>query len=205
MDLHGDSSCHSNNPPPKRKSTAIVKNKHLPPTGSSEVAPSGSKFVEMNQQKVTGGHDGDGYCESAGYTTETLPGATSSLQQTYGVDFNKEQPISEEERRNNAKPVLKEDAKYYVQTVQKIQLPVPGEFPLQSQKSTKPLDKSGTESNVNNPPRFPRKACVLYKNEQYGLDPKLLSLPRETKYLVKVRTEICPGRYVAKLELHCAR
>ena len=52
---------------------------------------------------------------------------------------------------------------------------------------------------------FPCKACLMYKNDQYSLDPKLLSLPRATKYLVKVRTEISPGCFMAKLELHCAR
>ena len=46
---------------------------------------------------------------------------------------------------------------------------------------------------------------MVYNKEQYNLDSKLLSLPRATKYLVKVRTEISPGRFMAKLELHCAR
>ena len=51
----------------------------------------------------------------------------------------------------------------------------------------------------------PRKACFVYGNEQYSLDAKLLSLPRATKYLVKERTKISPGRFMAKLALHCAR
>ena len=68
-----------------------------------------------------------------------------------------------------------------------------------------PVNNSMT-SNTNKPQRsFPRRACVVYKNEQYSLDPKLFSLPRATKYLVKVKTENSPGRFMAKLELHCAR
>ena len=55
------------------------------------------------------------------------------------------------------------------------------------------------------PPRFPRRACIVYKDEQYSLDAKLSTLPRVMKYLVKVRTEISPGRFMAKLLLRYAR
>ena len=49
---------------------------------------------------------------------------------------------------------------------------------------------------------LPRRACLVHHKEQYHLDNNLLSQPRATKYLVKVRTEISPGRFMAKLELH---
>ena len=52
---------------------------------------------------------------------------------------------------------------------------------------------------------FPRRACLVYNNEQYPLDHHLLSQSLATKYLVKVRTEIIPGRFMTKLQLHYAK
>ena len=52
---------------------------------------------------------------------------------------------------------------------------------------------------------FPRRACLVYNNEQYPLDCHLLSQSLATKYLVKVRTETSPGRFMTKLQLHYAR
>lgn len=74
------------------------------------------------------------------------------------------------------------------------------------QDKTKPPAKTVPSSSVNKSHRsLPRRACLVYLNDQYHLDHDLLSQPRATKFLVKVRTEISPGRYMAKLELHCSR
>ena len=74
------------------------------------------------------------------------------------------------------------------------------------QDKTKPPAKTVPSSSVNKSHRsFPHRACLVHLKEQYHLDHDLLLQPRATKYLVKVRTEISPGRYMAKLELHCSR
>ena len=73
------------------------------------------------------------------------------------------------------------------------------------QDKTKPPAKTVPSTNVDKAYRsLPRRACLVHLKEQYNLDHDLLSQPRATKYLVKVRTEISPGRYMAKLELHCS-
>ena len=46
---------------------------------------------------------------------------------------------------------------------------------------------------------LPYRACLVHHKEQYHLDKNLLSQPRATKYLVKVRTEVSSGRHMAKL------
>ena len=112
-----------------------------------------------------------------------LPKTAVSVSQHYGVESDSIQPFFSEE--NNIKCLLN--------------------MVVKENDVAKPSAKLGASLNVDRPPRFPRKACVVYKDEQYSLDAKLLSLPRATKYLVKVRTEISPGRFMAKLVLHCAR
>ena len=191
-----DGACHSNNPPPTRQSGVTASNKHLP---SASTAP--PETTGTSQQNDCSNDKDAGHC--SGYTTATLPGATVSLQQNYGIEFDKEQPVSEEEKRKNILPPSDKKADYFIEALHKDQLSVPGEPLLQSQKT---LAKSNSNTSfVDRPPRFPRRACVVYKDEQYSLDAKLLSLPASTKYLLKERKEICPGRYVAKLELHSAR
>ena len=77
--------------------------------------------------------------------------------------------------------------------------------PLVEDKTKSPA-KTVPSSSVNKSHRsLPHRACLVHLKEQYHLDHDLLSQPRATKYLVKVRTEISPGRYMAKLELHCSR
>ena len=144
------------------------------------------------------------------YSTDTLPGATGSHDQHYETDFGESVPISREETRKNVRAVFKEDdVDSILQSYQKTQItPTAIGNVLQPlvQDKTKPPAKTVPSSSVNKSHRsLPRRACLVYLNDQYHLDHDLLSQPRATKFLVKVRTEISPGRYMAKLELHCSR
>ena len=144
------------------------------------------------------------------YSTDTLPGATGSHDQHYETDFGESVPISREETRKNVRAVFKEDdVDSILQSYQKPQItPTAIGNLLQPlvQDKTKPPAKTVPSSSVNKSHRsLPRRACLVHLNEQYQLDHDLLSQPRATKFLVKVRTEISPGRYMAKLELHCSR
>ncbi len=51
---------------------------------------------------------------------------------------------------------------------------------------------------------LPMRACLVFNNEQYRLEANLLSQPEATKYLVKTRVEIEPGRYLTRLFLKCS-
>jgi len=168
-------------------------NSHLPPAVTQlDSLLSKPEFCREGQQKSS-------LTNSTGYTTSRIPGATQPLTQQYITDFDKKQPLSVEEISciSNKKSAC--DVQHKKQCTGTNKVP-PSTSQWTSQKTGKP---AANLSNTQKP--FPRRACLVYKNEQYSLDPKLLSLPRVTKYLVKQRTEICPGRYVAKLQLHCAR
>ena len=191
----------SQQPVPPQSSTTNTSTKHLPP--SLEVA---TPVLGATNDSLTGQDQTGGLTEATGYTTSSLPGATVSHFQHYGADFDKDQPLSREERRKDVQVVSKEkDVDTILESHRKDQISSSKKLSSELQATAKPSAKPRTSANVDRPPRFPRKACVVHKNEQYSLDPKLLSLPRATKYLVKVRTEISPGRFMAKLELHCAR
>ena len=186
---------------PPQSSTTSTSTKHLPP--SLEAA---TPLLGATNDSLTGQDQAGGLTEATGYTTSTLPGATVSHFQHYGTDFGAEKPLSKEEKRKDVQVVPKEkDVDTILESHRKDQISSSKKLSSELQATAKPSAKPRTSANVDRPPRFPRKACVVHKNEQYSLDPKLLSLPRATKYLVKVRTEISPGRFMAKLELHCAR
>ncbi|XP_065920927.1 uncharacterized protein [Dysidea avara] len=148
-------------------------------------------------------HDAGGLMETTSYATSTLPGTTESCSQHYGTGFDKDHPLSREESKKYVQLVPKEkDIGTILESHHTDEISLMKSSYLQV--TTKPSAIPRTSTNVGRPQRFPRRACVVYKNEQYSLDHELLSLPRATKYLVKVRTEISPGRFMAKLELHCA-
>ena len=113
--------------------------------------------------------------------------------------------------RKNVRPVPKEkDVDSLLQSYQKSQINstvTTGNIPpLLVRDKTKPSAKTVPSLSVNKSHRsLPRRTCLVHLKEQYHLDHNLLSQPRATKYLVKVRTEIVPGCYMAKLELHCSR
>jgi len=188
----------SQSPIPTQTSTST---KHLPP--NLEAATPG---VGATNDPLTVQDQASGLTEATGYTTSTLPDATGSHSQHYGTDFDKDQPLSREERRKDLKVVPKEkDVDTILESHHKNQTESQKKLSTELQATAKPSTKPKTFSNVDRPPRLPRRACIAYKSEQYSLDPKLLSLPKATKYLVKVRTEISPGCFMAKLELHCSR
>ncbi|XP_065919506.1 uncharacterized protein [Dysidea avara] len=192
----GGSSGYSTVPP-----QSSTTNKHLTPALEAAIP---DQRATLHNESLTGQNQAGGLTEATGYTTSTLPGATVSVSQHYGTDFDEDQPISREERRKDVTVVSKEkDVDSILKSHRKDEASRK-KLSSELQATAKPSAKPRTSANVDKPPRFPRKACVVYKNEQYSLDPKLLSLPRATKYLVKVRTEINPGRFMAKLELHCA-
>jgi len=183
---------------PTQLRTIDTSTKHLPP--SLEAATPG---VGAINDPLTVQDQASGLTEATGYTTSTLPGATGSHFQHYGTDFDKDQPLSREEGRKDVRVVSKEkDIDTILEAHRKDEVK---KLSTNLQATAKPSTKPKTSSNVDRPPRLPRRACIAYKSEQYSLDPKLLLLPRATKYLVKVRTEISPGRFMAKLELHCSR
>ena len=145
--------------------------------------------------------------QTTGYMTNKLPGATVSHDQHYETKFDEDTPpLSMEETRKKVRPVPKEnDVDSLLQSYQKT--------PTAVQNTSKPHVQDKTKSPATVPSSsinkshksLPRRACLVHHKEQYHLDKNLLSQPRATKYLVKVRTEISPGRYMAKLELQCSR
>ena len=180
----------SNDPSLTKSATPKVATKHLPPV--VEVEPDSSLI------------------KATGFATNQLPGATGSHDQHYETNFGGNVPISREETRKNVRAVFKEDdVDSILQSYQKPQItPTAIGNILQPlvQDKAKPPAKTIPSSSVNKSHRsLPRRACLVYLQDQYRLDHDLLSQPRATKFLVKVRTEISPGRYMAKLELHCAR
>ena len=144
------------------------------------------------------------------YSIDKLPGATASHDKHYEIDFGENIPISREETRKNVRPVPKEkDVDSLIQPYQKNQITATATgnvSPHFVQDKVKSPAQTVPSSSVNKSHRsLPRRACLVHLKEQYNIDNNLLSQPRATKYLVKVRTEISPGRYMAKLELQCSR
>ena len=134
----------------------------------------------------------------------------ASPNQQYEIKFDQYAPYSVEETRKNVRPVPKEDVGSILESYQKAQITpttVGYTAPPVVQTKTKPPpaktvpSSSGSKSHKS----LPRRSCLVYLKEQYHLDVDLLAQPRTTKYLVRVRTEISPERYMAKLELHCSR
>ena len=141
------------------------------------------------------------------YSTDKLPGATASHDLHYETDFGEGIPISREETRKNVRPVPKEkDVDSLIQSYQKNQITATATGNISPQDKVNPPAQTVPSSSVSKSHKsLPRRACLVHHKEQYHLDKNLLSQPRATKYLVKVRTEISPGRYMAKLELQCSR
>jgi len=172
--------------------TSKVKAKYLPPA-------------------LENGYKQDLSCQTSGYVTSELPGATASLDLRYDTNFDEDAPpLSLEEARKNVRPVPKEkDVDSLLQSYQMTSTAVGNRVqqPYMQDKAKAPVKTAPSSiANVNKSHRLlPRRACLVYHNEQYHLDTKLLSQPKATKYLLKVRTEISPGRYMARLELHCSR
>ena len=160
---------------------------------TSESAPrlnlSGQKYQIDNKKTVS-------------YITEKLPEATPSND----IDFDENIPLSKEETR---KSVPKEkDADLLVQSYQKDQITATTTGKISSQfvqDTVNPPEPYASLSVNKSHKSLPRRACLVHHKEQYHLDNNLLSQPKATKYLVKVRTEVSPGRFMAKLELQCSR
>ena len=192
-----------------------VSNQNLSPATAKHLSPTSEVAQKVD---LLGGQEQSSHTkqnvveiETTSYATNTLPGATGSQVQHYETNFDEDIPLlSLEETRKNVRVVRKEkDVDSVLQSYQKIQA-IPAAIGNTSQPmmqdKTQPPAKTVRSLNVNKSHRsLPRRACLVYHKEQYHLDNNLLSQPRATKYLIKVRTEICPGRYMAKLELHCSR
>ena len=186
--------------------------KAVVPDGAAAYLPTNLEPSKSSLDKTNGLNAKSKAANTTTYATDKLPGATGSHSQHYETDFGNNIPISKEESRKNVRPVRKEkDVDSFLQSYNKDKI-TPGPtamvniLPHFEQDKTQPPAKTLPSSNVNKSHRsLPRKACVVYLKEQYHLDHNLLSQPRATKYLIKVRTEISPGRYMAKLELHCSR
>ena len=186
--------------------------KAVVPDGAAAYLPTNLEPSKSSLDKTNGLNTKSKAANTTTYATDKLPGATGSHSQHYETDFGNNIPISKEESRKNVRPVRKEkDVDSFLQSYKKDKV-TPGPtamvniLPHFEQDKTQPPAKTLPSSSVNKSHRsLPRKACVVYLKEQYHLDHNLLSQPRATKYLIKVRTEISPGRYMAKLELHCSR
>ena len=195
--------------PPLAKSNTSNSQKHLPPNiqaVSQTQLDARPENVTADLQSEADQQLTSNVAGATGYVIDRLPEAPPTLHQYYETDFDAEKPLSKEEKRKDVRVVPKEkEVNKILESYRKDETSSKKKSSSELQATAKPLTKPRTSANVDKLPRFPRRACVVYKNEQYSLDPKLLSLPRATKYLVKVRTEISPGRFMAKLELHCAR
>ena len=176
--------------------TSAVSTKHLPPAAAKAPAIDPEPHLSL---------------QTTGYMTNKLPGATASHDQHYETKFDEDTPpLSTEETRKNVKPVPKEkDVDSLLQSYQKTQrtpTAVRNTSQPHVQDKTKSPSKTVPSSSVNKSHKsLPRRACLVHHKDQYHLDNNLLSQPKATKFLVKVRTEISPGRFMAKLELQCSR
>ena len=176
--------------------TSTLTSKYLPPAKSPALETGPKPDLSL---------------QTSGYVTDKLPGATASHEQHYETKFDKDTPpLSKEEARKNVRPIPKEkDVDSLLQSYQKTQrtpTAVQNTSQPHVQDKTKSSSKTTPSSSVNRPHKsLPHRACLVHHKEQYHLDNNLLSQPRATKYLVKVRTEISPGRFMAKLELQCSR
>ena len=177
--------------------------KHIPPAIQSTPKP--DSLLITNPKSYATEEKANSIVETAGYTTNKLPGITVSNHQHYETNFDADiPPLSLEETRRNIRPAPKE--KDLLQSYQRTPNAIgniPQPFVQDKRKSPAGLTPP---ASVNKSHRsLPRRACLVHLQEQYHLDHNLLPQPRATKYLVKVRTEIEPGRYMAKLELHCSK
>ena len=177
--------------------------KHIPPAIQSTPKP--DSLLVTNPKSYATEEKSNSIVETAGYTINKLPGVTVSNHQHYETKFDVDiPPLSLEETRKNIRPAPKE--KDLLQSYQRAPNAIeniPQPFVQDKRKSPAGLT---LPASVNKSHRsLPRRACLVHLQEQYHLDHNLLPQPRATKYLVKVRTEIEPGRYMAKLELHCSK
>lgn len=159
--------------------------KFLPPaeenhTGASNTVPQGSEQNKYQDLLAV-----------SGYTTDSLPQVLPPLDQNYIVDDDNVM-VSREEKRKDVKVVPQE------QDVDRLH----AEHRKESKAKNKQQDTAAKPKTSAS--QLPRKACLVHRDEQYILNSNSLSLPHATKYLVKVRNEISPGRFMAKLVLHCA-
>ena len=180
-----------------------VATKHLPP--AAEAAP---RLDLLGQDQNSQTKQNAFEIETTGYATNILPGATVSHDQFYETKFDEDTPpLSMEETRKKVRPVPKEnDVDSLLQSYQKTPTGIQNTSQPHVQDKTKSPSKTVPSSSVSKSHKsLPRRACLVHHKEQYHLDKNLLSQPKATKYLLKVRTEISPGRYMAKLELHCSR
>ena len=131
---------------------------------------------------------------------------SQSLVYLTDTNFHTQPDISNWKVSTTAQPTSVSNANFpKLQSYQKTQM-IPGNtLPLVQDKTKLPEKTSLSLSDNESHQSLPRRACLVHLNEQYQVDHDLLSQPRATKFLVKVRTEISPGRYMAKLELHCSR
>ena len=188
-----------------------ANSQHLSPVTTKHLSPASEAAPRLGQDQNSQTKQNAFDIETTSYATNVLPGATASHDQNYETKFdNDTPPLSMEETRKNVRPVPKEkDVDSLLQSYQQTQItPIAVQNTPQPhvQDKTKSPSKTVPSSSVHKSHRsLPRRACLAYLREQYHLDSNLLSQPRATKYLVKVRTEISPGRYMAKLELQCSR
>ena len=174
---------------------------------SSEPAPKGSPGENKNSKQAVFG------IEPTSFATNILPSATASHDLHYETNFDESMtPLSMEEARKNVRSVPKEkDVDSILQSYQKTEVTpyAIGKIPqpyVQDRTLKSPAKIVPSIANVNKSYRLlPCRACLVYLKDQYHLDTNLLSQPKATKYLIKVRTEITPGRYMARLELQCSR
>ena len=163
--------------------------KHIPPNLESTAYTTHlPKPHNLNQQQIVNSPG------STVHSTSIIPVAPPSHKKNSGREIT---PLNRETRK---------DVKENTKEIKHLEQSLSTNPQNTAKKATATFFTEYREPQNNKPQKsFPRRACVVYNKEQYSLDPKLLSLPRATKYLVKKRTEISPGRYMAKLELHCAR
>ena len=189
----------SQNPMPLIHTSLLCGSKSTTVQPTSEVIIPNLKMLEQNPAPITKHNTIS--INTKTYVTDKLPGATASHDQHYKTNFDEDiPPLSVEETRQNNRPVLKDNDVDSI-PIQNTQLQI-----IPRNVLPKLPAKAVRSSSVNKSHRsLPHRACLVHLNEQYHLDHDLLFQPRATKYLVKIRTEISPGRYLAKLELHCSR
>ena len=127
---------------------------------------------------------------------EHLPGAGPQYDYLYDTKFEEDVPVSYEEvkQKTNIKT-----------TFQQHEIEQRSHKPRKSHHNTQQpqhVPAKSTTGVVKTKSTLPKRCCIVIGDKQFPLDSNLLAHPHMDHYFVKDRTEIKPGHFLARLNLH---
>ena len=140
----------------------------------------------------------------ATYIIGELPQAGPIHENSYDIGSEVSPPLAEEETRKNVRAITNEsDVDSIISQYTNAQVPpAAANNYLTANMQDRTTQRVKTLLRISGQKKsLPRHACLVHSKEQYRLDKNLLKQPQASMYLVKERTEISPGRFMAKLIL----